>query len=78
MVSLLVLTCSPYDEVVVKITSGGGPVSEFGLASSQLLRLKKAHIKTTVCVDIVAASGGYMMACIADKIVASPFAFLGR
>lgn len=76
-ISILLATVSPYDEVVVKITSPGGAVTEYGLASSQLLRLRKAGIATTVCVDTVAASGGYMMACVADKVVASPFAMLG-
>jgi hypothetical protein len=56
-ISILLATVSPYDEVVVKITSPGGAVTEYGLASSQLLRLRKAGIATTVCVDTVAASG---------------------
>jgi serine protease SohB len=76
-VSLLVATATSFDEVIVKITCPGGPVSDYGLASSHMLRLKKAGIPTTVCVDTMAASGGYMMACVGDKIVASPFAFLG-
>jgi ATP-dependent protease ClpP protease subunit len=66
-ISMLLTTVSPYDEVVVKITSPGGAVTEYGLASSQLFRLRKAGIATTVCVDTVAASGGYMMACVADR-----------
>ena len=49
----------------------------YGLAMAQLLRLKEAGLHLTVCVEQVAASGGYMMACVADKIVASPFAVLG-
>ena len=76
-VSLLVSAASPYDEVVVRLTSPGGAVTTYGLAAAQLLRLRKAGIKVTACVDTVAASGGYMMACVADKIVASPFSFLG-
>lgn len=52
-------------------------VHEYGLAASQVLRLKQAGIPVTICVDKVAASGGYMMACCADKIVAAPFAYLG-
>ena len=77
-ISLLVAVASPYDEVCVKISSPGGAVSDYGLAASHMLRLKKANIQTTVCVDTVAASGGYMMACCSDRIVASPFSFLGR
>ncbi|PID41394.1 MAG: protease SohB [Proteobacteria bacterium] len=65
------------DEVVVKVESGGGMVHSYGLASAQLDRIKKKGIPLTVCVDKVAASGGYMMACVADKIIASPFAILG-
>ncbi|WP_027331041.1 protease SohB [Marinimicrobium agarilyticum] len=65
------------DEVVVKLESGGGLVHSYGLASSQLARVRDRHIPLTVCVDKVAASGGYMMACVADRILAAPFAVLG-
>jgi serine protease SohB len=65
------------DEVVVRLESGGGMVHSYGLASSQLQRIKDSGIPLTVCIDMVAASGGYMMACIADKIVAAPFAIVG-
>jgi serine protease SohB len=65
------------DEVVVKLESAGGMVHSYGLASSQLDRLRKKNIPLTVCVDKVAASGGYMMACVADKILAAPFAIVG-
>ena len=65
------------DEVVVRLESGGGMVHSYGLASSQLARIRQAGIPLTICVDKVAASGGYMMACIADKILSAPFAILG-
>lgn len=65
------------DEVVVKLESPGGMVHSYGLAAAQLDRIKSRGIKLTACVDKVAASGGYMMACVADKIVASPFAIMG-
>jgi serine protease SohB len=65
------------DEVVVKLESGGGMVHSYGLAASQLDRIKKKGIPLTICVDKVAASGGYMMACVADKILAAPFAIIG-
>ena len=65
------------DEIVVKLESPGGMVHSYGLAAAQLDRIKKKGIKLTACVDKVAASGGYMMACVADKIVASPFAIMG-
>jgi len=65
------------DEILVKLESAGGMVHSYGLASAQLDRIKKKGIKLTACVDKVAASGGYMMACVADKIIASPFAIMG-
>jgi serine protease SohB len=65
------------DEVVVRLESAGGMVHSYGLASSQLARIKEKGIPLTVCVDKVAASGGYMMACVANTICAAPFAILG-
>jgi len=65
------------DEVVVRLESGGGMVHGYGLAASQLDRIRKAGVPLTVCIDKVAASGGYMMACVANKIIAAPFAFVG-
>ncbi|ANS85032.1 putative protease SohB [Vibrio scophthalmi] len=65
------------DEVLLRLESGGGMVHGYGLASSQLDRLKSAGLPLTISVDKVAASGGYMMACIADKIVSAPFAIVG-
>ncbi|MEH6570021.1 MAG: protease SohB [Halioglobus sp.] len=67
----------PGDEVLVKLESPGGMVHSYGLASSQLQRITDAGVPLTVVVDKVAASGGYMMACVADKILAAPFAVLG-
>ena len=65
------------DEVVVKIESAGGTVHGYGLAASQLRRIRDKGIFLTVAVDKVAASGGYMMACVANRIIAGPFAILG-
>ena len=65
------------DEVVVRLESSGGAVHGYGLAAAQLARIRDRKIPLTVCVDKVAASGGYMMACVADRIVAAPFAILG-
>lgn len=76
-VSAVLSLATADDEVVVKIESGGGMVHGYGLAASQLARIKQAGVPLTACVDKVAASGGYMMACVADKIVAAPFAILG-
>ncbi len=65
------------DEVVVCLESPGGAVHGYGLAASQLSRIKEKGLNLTVCVDKVAASGGYMMACVADKIMSAPFAIIG-
>lgn len=65
------------DEVVVALESPGGMVANYGLAASQLARVRSAGVKLTIAVDKVAASGGYMMACVADRILAAPFAMLG-
>ncbi len=65
------------DEVVVRLENAGGLVHEHGLAASQLSRIKHRGIRLTVAVDKVAASGGYLMACVADRIIAAPFAIIG-
>ncbi len=65
------------DEVMVKVESPGGLVHGYGLAASQLQRIRDAGVPLTIAVDKVAASGGYMMACVADRIVAAPFAVIG-
>lgn len=65
------------DEVVVLLESSGGLVHDYGLAASQLRRLREKGIRLTVAVDKVAASGGYLMACVADYIIAAPFAVIG-
>lgn len=65
------------DEVVVRLESPGGLVHSYGFAASQLSRVRQHGLTLTVCVDMVAASGGYMMACIADRIIAAPFAVVG-
>jgi len=65
------------DEVVLLLNTGGGTVTGYGLAAAQLMRIKALGLKLHICVEQVAASGGYMMACCADKITASPFAVIG-
>jgi serine protease SohB len=67
----------PGDEVVVRLENAGGLVHDHGLAASQLERIRNRGITLTVSVDKIAASGGYMMACVADRIIAAPFAVLG-
>lgn len=65
------------DQVILRLDSPGGLVNAYGLAASQLQRIRQREIPLTVCVDKMAASGGYMMACLADRLVAAPFAVLG-
>jgi serine protease SohB len=76
-ISAVLPQISKGDEVLVKLESPGGLVHGYGLASSQLQRIKTAGVPLTIAVDKVAASGGYMMACVADQIIAAPFAVLG-
>ncbi len=76
-VTAVITVANPNDEVVVRIESPGGTVHGYGLAAAQLIRIKDANLKLTACVDLVAASGGYMMACTAHKIVAAPFSIIG-
>ncbi len=76
-ISSLVSVAKSGDEVVVRLESAGGMVHAYGLAAAQIIRLKEAGLTVTVCVDKVAASGGYMMACVADKIISAPFAVVG-
>ncbi len=76
-VSSVLTTATSDDEVVLRLESGGGMVASYGLAASQLDRIRQKKIPLTICVDKVAASGGYMMACVADKLLAAPFAVVG-
>ncbi|MGS2872874.1 protease SohB [Enterobacter huaxiensis] len=76
-VTAVLAVARPQDQVVVRLESPGGVVHGYGLAASQLQRLREKQIPLTVAVDKVAASGGYMMACVADKIVAAPFSIIG-
>ena len=76
-VTAILSVAEPVDEVVIRLESPGGMVHSYGLAASQLSRIVSKNVKLTVAVDKVAASGGYMMACIADNIIAAPFALLG-
>ncbi|MFD2166417.1 protease SohB [Thalassotalea euphylliae] len=76
-VSAVLSVATPADEVFIRLESGGGMVHGYGLASSQLDRIRQKEIPLTIAVDKVAASGGYMMACVANKIIAAPFSILG-
>jgi serine protease SohB len=76
-ITAVLTLAEPCDEVMLRLESPGGMVHAYGLASSQLLRFKQKNIPLTICVDKVAASGGYMMACVADRLIAAPFAILG-
>lgn len=76
-IDFILLNSNPGDEVALRLKSPGGSVNTYGLAASELSRFKPAGLTLTVLVDQVAASGGYMMAVIGDKIISAPFAFVG-
>ncbi|KYG65112.1 protease SohB [Bdellovibrio bacteriovorus] len=76
-VTAVLTIATPKDEVVVRVESPGGVVHGYGLAASQLLRIRDKQIPLTICVDKVAASGGYLMSCTANKILCAPFAIVG-
>lgn len=76
-VTAILTVAKPEDEVLVRLESGGGVVHGYGLAASQLQRIRDKGIQLTVAVDKVAASGGYMMACVADKVLSAKFAIIG-
>jgi serine protease SohB len=76
-ISAILQVAKAGDAVLLRLESGGGLVNRYGLAAAQLLRLRDAQLPLTVMVDTVAASGGYLMAAVADRIVASPFALIG-
>ena len=76
-ITAILMVARKQDEVFVRLQSPGGMVNTYGLAASQLSRIKAQDIRLIISVDKVAASGGYMMACVADKILAAPFAILG-
>ncbi|MEP1743716.1 MAG: protease SohB [Kangiellaceae bacterium] len=76
-ITAIISAADPNDRVLVRLESPGGMVHAYGLAASQLSRIKAANLSLTIAVDQVAASGGYMMACVADHIIAAPFAVVG-
>ncbi|MGK7286190.1 protease SohB [Buttiauxella agrestis] len=76
-ITAVLAVVKPEDEVLLRLESPGGVVHGYGLAASQLQRFRESKVRLTVAVDKVAASGGYMMACVADKIVAAPFSIIG-
>lgn len=76
-VTAILTMAEPEDEIVLCLESAGGMVHTYGLAASQLTRITKMEIPLTIVVDTIAASGGYMMACIGNKILAAPFAMIG-
>ncbi|MGM9451830.1 protease SohB [Legionella bozemanae] len=76
-VTAILCTAKPGDEVLVRLDSPGGIVNSYGLAASQLQRIRDKNIPLTVSIDKMAASGGYLMACVANQIIAAPFAIIG-
>lgn len=76
-VNAILNAAKPKDEVLVRVESGGGVVHGYGLGAAQLMRIRSRNIPLIVAIDKVAASGGYLMACTANKILAAPFAIIG-
>ena len=76
-VTAVLSIAKPVDEVLVRLDSPGGSVNGYGLAAAQLARIRNRNIPLTVSIDKVAASGGYLMACVANRILAAPFAIIG-
>ena len=76
-ITAILMVATKNDEVFVRLESSGGVVHGYGLAASQLMRLRDKNISLTVSVDKVAASGGYMMACVGNRIIAAPFSIIG-
>lgn len=76
-ISAILAIVSPKDEVLIRLETPGGVVNGYGLAAAQLQRLRDKNIPLTVCIDKIAASGGYLMACVANQIIAAPFAIIG-
>jgi len=76
-ITAILNVATPKDEVLLILESGGGFVPHYGLAASQLARFRANNIPLTVAIDKIAASGGYLMACVANKIICAPFAVVG-
>ena len=76
-ITAILTTVSSSDKVLLRLESSGGLIHSYGLAASQLQRIKDANVKLIISIDKVAASGGYLMACVADHIIAAPFAIVG-
>lgn len=76
-ITSILCIAKPEDEVLVRLDTPGGAVNGYGLAASQLQRIRDKKIPLTVSIDKVAASGGYLMACVANHIIAAPFAIIG-
>jgi serine protease SohB len=77
IITAILTQATTEDEIVLRLESAGGMVHSYGFAASQLQRIRNKNIPLTICIDKVAASGGYMMACIANRIIAAPFAIVG-
>ncbi len=76
-VSAVLAVAKEGDQVLLRLENAGGAVHEHGLAASQLMRIKQRGLPLLIAVDKVAASGGYLMACVADRLMSAPFAIIG-
>lgn len=77
IISYLITILNEHDEIIVRINSSGGFINNYGLAANQFERIKKKNIKLTMSIDLIAASGGYLIASVGEKIIASEFAIIG-
>ena len=76
-ISAILTIAKAKDEVIIRLESPGGVVNGYGFAAAQLQRIRQANINLTICIDQIAASGGYMMSAVGDKIISAPFAIVG-
>ncbi len=76
-VSAVLNVAADHDQVLLRLENSGGAVHEHGFAASQLMRIKRRGLRLLIAIDKVAASGGYLMACVGDRLLAAPFAIVG-
>ena len=76
-ITAVLSVATPQDEIVLRLESAGGYVHSYGLAAAQLMRIREKNIPLTITIDKIAASGGYLMACVGNKVLSAPFAIIG-
>ncbi|WP_343192796.1 S49 family peptidase [Buchnera aphidicola (Taiwanaphis decaspermi)] len=76
-ISSIILVAKKNDEVLLRLENTSDIVYEYGLVIAQLQRLRKKGIKLIISIDKIVSNGGYIIACVADHISASPFSIIG-